>query len=57
MADFKQSRVVAEPVKVNVDASDAIRALKALQRAAREATKALRELEFVYECGGDDDSK
>jgi hypothetical protein len=32
-------------VKLDVDASDAIRALKALQREARKATQALRELE------------
>lgn len=32
-------------VKVNVDVSEALTGLKALQREAREATKALRELE------------
>jgi hypothetical protein len=32
-------------VKLDVDASDAIRALKAIQREARKATQALRELE------------
>lgn len=40
MADFEQSREVG-----NLTASDAIRALKALQREARKATQALRELE------------
>ena len=46
MADFKQSREVGNlTVKLDVDASDAIRALKALQREARKATQALRELE------------
>ena len=48
MADFKQSREVGNlTVKLDVDASDAIRALKALQREARKATQALRELEAV----------
>jgi hypothetical protein len=32
-------------VKLDVDVADAIRALKALQREARKATQALRELE------------
>lgn len=32
-------------VKLDVDISDALTGLKALQREAREATKALRELE------------
>jgi phage-related minor tail protein len=45
MADFKQSRVGELTVKLDVDASDAIRALKAIQREARKATQALRELE------------
>jgi hypothetical protein len=36
-------------VKLDVDASDAIRALKALQREARKATQALRELEVEAE--------
>jgi hypothetical protein len=45
MADFKQSRVGELTVKLDVDASDAIRALKALQREARKATQALREFE------------
>jgi phage-related minor tail protein len=36
-------------VKVDIDASDAIRALKALQREARKATQALRELESEAE--------
>lgn len=31
-------------IKVNIDASDAFKTLKAIQREAREATKALREL-------------
>jgi hypothetical protein len=48
MADFKQSREVGNlTVKLDVDASDAIRALKALQREARKATQALRELEAI----------
>ena len=58
MADFKQSREEQRKpfgeltVKVDVDASDAIRALKALQREARKATQALRELESYYESEG-----
>lgn len=36
-------------LRVNVDCSDAIKSLKAVQREAREATKALRELESYYE--------
>jgi hypothetical protein len=48
MADFKQSREVGNlTVKLDVDASDAITALKAIQREARKATQALRELEAV----------
>lgn len=47
MAD-KQSREVGKlQVKVEVDVSEALTGLKALQREAREATKALRELEAV----------
>ena len=42
MAD-NQSRELT--VKVNVDVSEALTGLKALQREAKEATKALRELE------------
>jgi hypothetical protein len=34
-------------VRLDVDASDAITALKAIQREARKATQALRELEAV----------
>jgi hypothetical protein len=51
MADFKQSREEQRKpfgeltVKLDIDASDAIRALKALQREARKATQALREFE------------
>jgi hypothetical protein len=36
-------------IKVDVDISDALTGLKALQREAREATKALRELENARE--------
>src|SRR5690606_21555882 len=36
-------------VKVNVDVSEALVGLKSLQREAREATKALRELEVLAE--------
>lgn len=44
MAD-KQSR--AARVKIDIDISDALTGLKALQREARKATQALRELEAV----------
>ena len=49
MADFKkESREVGElHVKVNVDVSEALTGLKAIQREARDAAKALRELEEV----------
>lgn len=47
MADTnKQSREIGSlNVKVNVDVAEALTGLKALQREARKATKALRELE------------
>lgn len=56
MADFKQSREEQRKpfgeltVKLDVDASGAIRALKALQREARKTTQALRELEAEVNC-------
>lgn len=47
MAD-KQSREIGElSVKVNVNVSEALTGLKALQREAKKATQALRELESV----------
>jgi DNA polymerase III sliding clamp (beta) subunit (PCNA family) len=36
-------------VKINVDIADALTGLKAIQREAKEATKALRELENAQE--------
>lgn len=45
MADNKSREVGNLNVKVEIDVSEALTGLKALQREAREATKALRELE------------
>jgi hypothetical protein len=45
MADFKSREVGSLHVKVDVDVSDALTGLKALQREAKKATQALRELE------------
>jgi len=47
MAGNKSREVGKLNVKVEVDVSEALTGLKALQREAREATKALRELEAV----------
>jgi hypothetical protein len=47
MADKKSRGVDELTIKLNVDTSDAIKALKAVQREARAAVKALRELEVV----------
>ena len=50
MADNKSRETIAElNVKVNVDVSEALSGLKALQREAKEAAKALRELEKAQE--------
>ncbi|GGF88351.1 hypothetical protein [Paenibacillus abyssi] len=38
-------------VKVNVDVSEAIRGLKAVQREAKKATQALAEMQSYYETG------
>lgn len=43
MADNKSRGELS--IKVNVDVSEAITGLKAIQREARDAAKALRELE------------
>jgi len=49
MAD-KQSRKLSDlTVKVDVDVSEALTGLKALQREARKATQALAELETQME--------
>ncbi|MCY7451785.1 hypothetical protein MCZ47_16210 [Bacillus altitudinis] len=45
MAVNKRESVGNLNVKVDVDVSDAIKGLKAVQRAAKDATKALAELE------------
>lgn len=47
MADNKSRGELS--IKVNVDVSEALVGLKAIQREAREATKALRELENAQE--------
>lgn len=58
MAEEKNNReVVVEKakefgtltMKVSLDVSEALTGLKAIQREAREATKALRQLESYYE--------
>lgn len=45
MAENKRESVGNLNVKVDVDVSEAIKGLKVVQRAAKEATKALAELE------------
>jgi ribosome-binding factor A len=45
MADNKSSGLT---VKINVDVSEAITGLKALQREAKEASQALQELKKVF---------
>jgi hypothetical protein len=45
MADSKSREISALHIKVNVDVSEALTGLKALQREAKKATQALRELE------------
>ena len=47
MADTESREELS--IKVNVDVSEALTGLKAIQREAREATKALRELESAQE--------
>lgn len=53
MADINKSRELGEEqakgvtVKVDVDVSEALTGLKALERQAKSATQALRELERV----------
>jgi hypothetical protein len=46
MADINKSRELT--IKVDVDVSEALTGLKALQREAKKATQALRELEEAY---------
>lgn len=45
MAEKRESNIGNVSVKVSVDVSDAITGLKAVQREAKEATHALKELE------------
>ncbi|MFP3840341.1 hypothetical protein U5N22_08795 [Bacillus safensis] len=45
MAENKRESVGNLNVKVDVDVAEAIKGLKAVQRAAKDATKALAELE------------
>ncbi|MBD3861364.1 hypothetical protein IEE86_16690 [Bacillus sp. 28A-2] len=45
MAENKRESVGNLNVKVDVDVSEAIKGLKAVQRAAKDATKSLAELE------------
>jgi phage-related minor tail protein len=48
MADKLSREVIKElSIKVNVDVSEALTGLKAIQREAKKATQALRELEAV----------
>lgn len=51
MADNKSREVGELHVKVNVDVSEALIGLKAVQREARDAAKALRELEEAQMIG------
>jgi hypothetical protein len=55
MADKKSRGVDELTIKLKVDTSDAIKALKAVQREARAAVKALRELEVVSGLDKDND--
>lgn len=48
MAD-KQSRVGELTVKIDVDVSNALKGLKAIQREVRETIKVLKELETYQE--------
>ncbi|MGK9388849.1 hypothetical protein [Bacillus sp. RK1064] len=47
MAENKRESVGNLNVKVDVDVAEAIKGLKAVQRAAKDATKALAELEVA----------
>lgn len=49
MAENKRESVGNLNVKVDVDVSEAIKGLKAVQRAAKDATKALAELEAAMQ--------
>ncbi len=46
---LKRKKAGELTVKINVDVSEALTGLKAVTREAREATKALRELEAAYD--------
>jgi hypothetical protein len=45
MADKRESNISQLKVKVSVDCSEALKGLKAITRAAKRATAALKELE------------
>jgi hypothetical protein len=45
MAEKRESNISALKVKVDVDCSEALKGLKALTRAAKRATAALKELD------------
>lgn len=53
MADEKSREDIGSlKVKIDVDVSEALTGLKAVQREARKATQALREMESYYESDG-----
>jgi hypothetical protein len=47
MAEKRESNINSLNVKVNVDCSEALKGLKAVTRAAKKATAALKELDEV----------
>jgi hypothetical protein len=51
MAERRESNISALNVKVNVDCSEALKGLKALTRAAKKATTALKELDEQVQKG------
>ncbi|ATP95401.1 hypothetical protein CSE15_16270 [Bacillus altitudinis] len=53
MAENKRESVGILNVKVDVDVSEAIKGLKAVQREAKAATKALAEFRDITECLGE----
>ncbi|WP_024427735.1 hypothetical protein [Bacillus safensis] len=53
MAENKRESVGSLNVKVDVDVAEAIKGLKAIQRAAKDATKALAEFRDIAECLGE----
>ncbi|MHC2451285.1 hypothetical protein ACUXP3_001886 [Bacillus altitudinis] len=53
MAENKRESVGNLNVKVDVDVAEAIKGLKAVQREAKAATKALAEFRDITECLGE----